>query len=413
MAGMKNARTSNVVINFNVRYQAARDMIAGIMRFAAAHPDWSLQIRGNHPSNDGFKIGDCARIDGLISGYDLNRRDEAGQDEVRALFRKGSGLKAAVMMSVPIFRSPHVPVSLVEIDHKALAATAAQLFLRHGLKNFAFIGSPVDEVWSNARRDAYRDILAGLGHRVDEFQSPSTAKGINWASEVTALKTWLRHLPKPCGLFAAYDQRAKHVIDTCRAEGIDIPKEIQVLGVDNEDCICELTTPSLSSIGPDFEGAGYRAAQELDRLMRGSKARKNAIFIRNNTLTERQSTSDLSRTGERVTRALEFIRMHATERIGVAEVAHAIGGSVRLIEKDFRRIVGRTICAEIQEARLQAVAKALQSTSNTLADIARHSGLGCETYLKTLFRRRFGMTMSAYRQSKGILRPNPVMATQI
>ena len=155
---------------------------------------------------------------------------------------------------------------------------------------------------------------------------------------------------------------------------------------------------SSASIAPDFEASGYRAARELDRLLRGGKPSSRPILVKNLKVIERLSTSDTTRTGDRVNRALNFIRTHARERIGVSDVAKAVGGSRRLLEKAFQHVHERSIAQEIQHVRLERVLEALHNPALSLKAVAETSGFSSATYLKNLFRRKFGKTLSQYRR---------------
>ena len=138
-----------------------------------------------------------------------------------------------------------------------LATEAAALFRRKGLSHFAFVGSPGAERWSEARRRFFRAALKDMGFNLNVF---APAPGIrSWRTRGNELAKWLVSLPKPCGVWAAFDQRAKHVLDACHLAGLNVPSQIQVLGVDNETYICEQTVPSLSSLMPDFENGGFLA----------------------------------------------------------------------------------------------------------------------------------------------------------
>ena len=389
--------TFHIIVDFNVRHKAARDMIAGIMRYATAHPRWELLMRGNHPSNDGFAIDRDSPIDGIISGYDLSRDDESDQREIKKLFAHGTTLRGAVFISSAPHLQRFVPAAWIDVDQRRIAQEAAQLFIRNGLTNFAAIGTLAPAKWNSERIDCFVKEIRRAGYDAQVYTGTKRAR-TSWKGEIASLRRWITALPKPCGVFATFDQRAKHVADICRAEGIAVPKQVQIVGVDNEESICELTVPSLSSIAPDFEATGYRAARELDRLLHDGKPSSHPILVKSLRVVERLSTSDTTRVGDRVNRALNFIRTHCQERIGVPQIARAVGGSIRLLEKDFKTVLGKSICAVIQDNRLQLVAKALHASSTPLSDIARQSGFSSETYLKNLFKKKFGMTMSEYRE---------------
>lgn len=114
-------------------------------------------------------------------------------------------------------------------------------------------------------------------------------------------------------------------------------------------------------------------------------------------ITERLSTTDLSQAGNRVTRACDYIRLHAAEGISVGAVVRTVGGSERLLEKNFRTVLGHSICHEIQDRRLDQVVRLLKDTTQPIDGLAGHCGFRSGNYLKNLFRRRFGLSMSQFR----------------
>ena len=302
-----------------------------------------------------------------------------------------------VLISSAPPRQQFVPAAWIDVDQRRIAQEAAQLFIRNGLTNFATIGTLAPAKWNSGRIDCFVKEIRRAGYDAQVYTGTKRAR-TSWKAEIASLRRWIATLPKPCGIFATFDQRAKHVADICRAEGVSVPEQVQVIGVDNEESICELTVPSLSSIAPDFEASGYRAARELDRLLRGGRPSPRPILVKNLKVVERLSTSDTTRTGDRVNRALNFIRTHARERIGVSDVAKAVGGSRRLLEKAFQRVHERSIAQEIQHVRLEQVLEALHNPALSLKAVAEMSGFSSATYLKNLFREKYGMTMSEFRR---------------
>ena len=382
-------RTYRVIVDLDVRHQAAREVIAGILRFAAKHPEWDLQMRGNHPSNDGFTLDPKWIPDGLII-------DDAWQTREGGKLLSSPSLRGAIFASSLPPRGYRIPHETVATDDRALAVTAAKLLVGHDLRNFAFIGSRGDERWSEARKRFFRAALKDAGFALSVYRSPRTAKK-DWSAERQSMSEWLASLPKPCGVWAAYDQRAMHVLDICRTNGISVPEQVQVLGVDDESYICEQMTPTLSSITPDFEAGGYAAAEALHALLSGRKPKEKKLKIGVRTVTERLSTTDLSGSSNRVSRALDLIRRKATEGLTVAAVVKQIGGSERLLEKNFNEVVGHSICREIQDVRLNKVKDLLSKTDLPIDTIATRCAFGSGNHLKNLFLKRFGQTMSAFR----------------
>ena len=170
--------------------------------------------------------------------------------------------------------------------------------------------------------------------------------------------------------------------------------------MDDDNYICELTLPSLSSIAPDFEAGGFAAAEFLYGILTGSKvATRTILKFSIKGAVERLSTADVNGTARRVTAAREYIRKHATAGISVPDVAASLGVSTRLLEKNYRAVTGRTVLADIQAMRLEKVKDMLRKTTMPIDNIGPFCGFNSPSHLKKLFRSTFGMTMSDYRRS--------------
>ena len=394
-ADMQNAKPLRMLAHLDMRHAASREMTGGILRFAATHRRWEVQLAGAHPSNESLEHFADWRPDALIIDSSCH---DIPQKELSAI----SG-RAAVFVNTNAPRRWRKPYAQLTTDERMLAVEAAALFRRKGLSHFAFIGSPGAERWSEARRRFFSAALKDMGFPPNVF-SP-TPDASSWRAQEKSLAQWLVSLPKPCGVWAAFDQRAKHVLDACRLAGLNVPSQIQVLGVDNETYICEQTVPSLSSLMPDFESGGFAAANFLDGILRGGKKHlagdggRATLHFAFKGVVERLSTADVNGTARRISAAREFIRQHATSGIDVPHVASALGISVRLLQRDFRAVTGKTVLQGIQEEKLLRVKEMLRKTTTPIDNIGRFCGFKSPAHLKTLFKARFGMTMSAFRSS--------------
>src|SRR3954447_13908646 len=154
---------------------------------------------------------------------------------------------------------------------------------------------------------------------------------------------WLLTLPRPVGVMGAYDIRARHVLDACRRVGLPVPDQVAVVGVDNDEFLCSLTDPPLSSVAPDTRRTGYEAAALLDRLMSGRERRRGqAIFVEPLGVVTRRSTDVLAVGDGDISAAVQFIREHACEGIAVKDVLAEVPLSRRVLEDRFRKLLGRT-----------------------------------------------------------------------
>ena len=298
MAHMGSKRS--IIILENTAVKAARDIVYGVMRYASTRPEWKLEVLTGHPSEleEAVRIG---RPDGIVSGF----TDEP-MNPIPVPIRHST--PTVFTCTIPP-EGMKAPWSLLEMDNCKIAETASTLLLRKKLKSFGVFGLRHATPWSGKRLQTFRGAIQENGFTVSEFQiSPSQPVSIE--AEYADIVNWLTSLEKPCGIFAAADRRAKLLLDICQKEGINVPEQVKVVGVDNDEIVCECAKPTLSSIAPDFRRAGFEAAKTLDRLMRGLRTARR-ITIRNCSMVERMSTSDISGSGNRLGLALEALRRQA------------------------------------------------------------------------------------------------------
>ncbi len=285
-------------------------------------------------------------------------------------------------------------------DHAAIADAAAELLVRHGLSAFGYVGSRYPlavRTWDGERREAFRAALEGRGFHVADYSPPD---GTDANEELAALASWLRTLPKPCGLLVSADIRAMHVLNVCRAEGIAVPEQIQVVGVDNEEWICDHTSPTLTSVEPDFEGCGERAVETLLAMMDGRKYEREATFgVRR--VEQRMSTTDVSGSMNRAVRAREWLHVHCGEPFNIAQLAAHLGCSARMLQLSYKAVFGRTMRDDVLEMKLERAKKLLVDTDLPILGIPERCGSDAPNHFLGLFKARVGMTMLQYRHARG------------
>lgn len=361
--------------------------MAGALRYTALHGErMRVRLYGNYePGLNRLLCFRSWRPDGVVLG-----------DYTKYVARDipAVGCRAAVFVNAPAPEGLPIPAASVRCDNAAVARMAVDFFARKKFGAFAYVGTPEGDVWSRERETAFAKAVMERGGEVRVFRAPR--RGDFLAAE-RALGDWLMGIPKPCGVLAANDQRARHVLDACAVRGIPVPEHVQVLGVDDDELVCDQTVPALSSIVPDYDAGGWLAIETVAGLLDGSAPDGTVRLFGVKGIVERASTQDIGGAGRMVSLAQAFIRLHADSAISVPDIAKASGASQSLLEKNFRAMTGMTVCKALQERRLALVCRMLETTNTPIARIGALCGFSDDLWLKRLFKRRFGSTMHDWR----------------
>jgi LacI family transcriptional regulator len=230
---------------------------------------------------------------------------------------------------------------------------------------------------------------------------PSRPAERAWGREQKSLAHWLKTLPRPAGIMASNDQRARHVLEAARLAGLRIPDDLAVIGVDNDETLCELSTPSISSVALDTDTIGFQGAAMLDRLMGGRRVPRRAELVPPLGVIARRSTDMLAMADPSVVAAVRFIDANISRPIRISDVLRITQLSRKTLEVRFRRGLGRTPHQELQRRRLERVKTLLQQTDWPLKQIARAAGFTYVEHFHLIFRRDVGMTPAKFRAMHG------------
>ena len=374
--------------------KVCRDMRRGILQYVHRHGPWGLHI-----------------LEGRQGEQKLIRMDEWGCTGIIGRLYTPElanvALKANVPMIImdpdPDLLRPGQPLarhSIVRSDTAAVGAMAAKFFLERKFVHFAYVGEVHGLAWSVRRGQAFADVLAQAGFSCALYGALPKAEQEDAGIERDRLCAWLKALPKPVALLAAMDNRGRQTLDACAWAQLSVPRDVAVLSVDNDEDLCETTTPPMSSILFDAERACYEAAHHLDELMRRATRKRCVIVYGPSHVVTRHSTETTQIKDIVVVQALEFIALNACSGIGVPDVVLHIHASRRLAEQRFRLELGHTILDEIRRVRLERVCKHLKETNLPIGEIARACGFDSESHLGTVFRKQFGCTMRDFLKAR-------------
>jgi LacI family transcriptional regulator len=281
-----------------------------------------------------------------------------------------------------------------------IAAQAADHLLERGFKHLAYCGYPPSRinVWSAEREEAFVGHLARHGMDVAVFRC-GAAVPHEWAALQQMLREWLQTLPKPAGVMTANDSRGREVLEACRAAGLRVPAEVAVVGVDNDELLCQLSSPPLTSVEQGAKGLGFAAAAMLDRLMKGEQPAQLHFVIDPVGVIARLSTDILAVQDPEVARAMTFIREHAGEPIGVRDVVRTTAVSRSTLEARFRKALHCTIGYAIRRAHLDRARHLISETRMPLKHVAVESGFKSVQHMTTSFHRAFAQPPARYRRA--------------
>lgn len=288
-------------------------------------------------------------------------------------------------------------ISCIIPDNHADGIMAAEYFLNRGYRYFAYCG--YDAMFSSVDRGiSFCNRIAEANFEVHVYEQPKSKAHRSWEYEQTSIADWLKSLPRPLALLACNDERGQEVIEACGIAGLHVPEEVSILGVNNDNLVCELCNPSLSSIERNTFSAGYEAANLLSRLMAGEKIDNQTIVVRPQSIVTRQSTDILAIDDRLVADAIGYIRNHARTIINVQDVIDHVSSSRRVLQQRFRKVIGRSIHDEIVRFRMEQVARMLLQTNLSLSQIAIKMGYPDVKHISRSFRVVFGLSAHDYRK---------------
>jgi LacI family transcriptional regulator len=296
------------------------------------------------------------------------------------------------------FKERHTIVPNITGDYVKTGIMGAEYFLRKGYENFAFYGFK-DIVWSRERAQGFEERIIKEGYTVDYFEHTRKFKSRElWYYKPSALSHWLNSLPKPIALMACDDNQAMHITEACRLNKIRIPEEVAVLGVDNDEMLCNLSDPPMSSISLDTMKAGYEAARLLHTMIRTKNQEYYDIVHEPTQIITRHSTDIYATKDMEVGKALKYIHQNIEQNLNVENVIEQVPLSRRSLEKRFLNVTGYPVYEYIFNLRIERFTQKLLETDKSIFEIALDMGLNDSKNIARQFRQIKGCTPSEYRE---------------
>lgn len=370
-----------------------RGLLQGIAHYVRDHAPWSMDYQERELNDPPPSWLARWQGDGIIARVETPAMAQA--------------IKRLRVPAVDlIYCLPGLDMPSVRTDEPAVIRMVMEYWQQRGFRQVAYCGFD-GLYYSELRKKLYQQAAAKAGMTCHLYHAPHRLAHAltrrmeqEGMAQAAHLGRWLRSLPKPIALLACNDVRAQQVLSVCRSEGISVPDEIAVLGIDNDEVLCDLCDPPLSSVLLNARQIGYEAARLLEGMMRHRKPPAKPIYLGPVKIITRRSTDVLAIDDPQVAAILRLIRERACEGLKVEELIRSVPVSRTLLERRFTRHVGRSLKQEILRVQIERAKTLLHETDFSISAVAEQCGFKYVEYFNGLFHERVGQTPRRYRQQR-------------
>ena len=368
-----------------------RGILYGIARYSRLHGPWAFYRHPPYYMEPWGPRKTLSWLKNIVRKFDADG----------VIMRAGRNSESVLEMDLPIIVldiNERIPaLANVVCSDIEIGRVGAEYLLNRGFQHFAYCGFD-DMRWSRERGEGFRDRVKEAGFETSVYIQPKSKSNRSWEKEQSFVVDWLRLLPKPVALMVCNDDRGQYVTEACKIAGLHVPEELAIIGVDNDELICDLTDPPLSSVSINTEMAGYEAAELMEKLMAGEEMAGKLITVEPTHVVTRKSTDILAIEDREVAEAVRFIRRNAKRSLQVNEVAEAAALSRRVLEKRFRLILNRSVHEEIKRVRINLLTEMLTQTDMSISEITAEMGFPGAEHVARYFRKVKGMSLIDYRK---------------
>ena len=389
--GCAVAKVYKITLIIDLWVAPGRNLMQGIARYARLYGPWQLNniwmdFYESSPKKTGFLVN---------LKKNLKNSDGVIMIEPQAVdFVKDIEIPAVIASTIMDAEVPTKPTILT--NSRTIGKMGADYFIQKGFKNLAFCGLK-KMLWSEHRQNYFEDTARKAGLEIFKYSFTYPHRESSRDAKLDLIAKWIRRLPKPVGIMSCNDLCGKFIVDSCRRNSIAVPQEVAVLGVDNDDILCDLTYPSLSSIELNTERGGFDAAALLDKIMKGVEVDTKTIVIEPVRVQERQSTGIIAVDDRIVSDVLSFIKNNAQRPLQVVDILNEFGISRRSLYAKFNDSIGTGVYEQIRKIRVEKICNMLIETNKSIKEIAFELGFHSVDHIARFFRKEKGITPTQYR----------------
>lgn len=375
-----------------------RMLLRGVIRWSNLYGPVTLVVSSGHVDPQLPKLTDARNV-GIISRLSSPGVLEAKREFDVPIITIEPSLPEQVALK------EELQISEIQSNSPKIARMGADYFLSRDFRNFAYCGLPL-RIWSSVREKEFAREIGFHQRECHVYPFPDSGRLMSREEEYPYLARWLASLPKPVALMTCNDDRGAQIIEICNFEGYLVPDQVAVLGVDNDDLICELSRPALSSIALDLENTGFEAAQTLWNLVSRKVSGYQCVRLEPSGIVTRHSSDVTAQEDTLIYRAICFIRNNYQSAIGPMEVAKALDVSRRTLERRFAAVLNMSIRDRIQLFRLEQAKELLIYTNDSIEQIAETTGFCHLKPMLRAFMKYEEISPGNYRKRHGIAKKN-------
>ncbi len=383
---VRQKRIPRVALLVETTRTYTREVLAGVRRYLVEKGPWStfLELRALDSSPPAWLRNWDG--DGILT---------------RTFTQETADLIAASGVPAVELRSTHLNKNLpsVRVDNHLMGRMVAEHFIERGFRQFGAYSLHTESFFEERVRNFVSTVEA-QGCTCSLLPETTSDSVTDWEQSQARLIAWLNGLPKPVGVFAANDQLGVRLLDACQRAGIGVPEEVAVVGAENEETLCDFATPPLTSVRFDGHMVGYRAAEMLDRLMRGGTLRRREILIPPKGIVVRASSDELVILDRLVANAVRLIRENVGSGFNVDDLCRKLNASRSTLDRRMKAALKRSPKEEITRIRFREVERLLRETDLTIDAIAAQTGFAHSHYLQAAFKESRGHTPGEFRRRR-------------
>ena len=367
----------------------ANKLLKGIVTYSRLKEQWIIR---RMPPSYKAKIG----IPGII-----RVAKEWSIDAVLGQFEETDDMslfaKNGIVVVAQDYKKRFTGIPNITADYLGTGRMAARYFLERGFRSFGFFGFR-DVCWSDERCEGFRREIEEAGYGESFFEYNLQELDRLWYYERNQLAEWLRVIPKPIAIMACDDNQAFNLIEACHSAGVKVPAEVSVMGVDNDELLCSLGNPTLSSIQVDIEEGGFRTAELIERMVTHPDTPPQDIVLRPIKIVGRISTAAFATDDVQIQKAVQFIHQNYQKKIGVKDVMGEVALSRRLLERRFKQVTGQTLYQYITDLKIRRFAEILlDQKDEQVTSIALSLGENDTKSISRRFKQIYGCSPHEWR----------------